>query len=218
MSLRALAILAASFASLTAQAAPILSSGVVVSPAFGDPVLTQTSPGLASDGDLNTGYVVTSTVGTNQTQLFGFSVRWDYDLSSLGAVSSFTFSFAGILNNVFGFNSLRIGASPFSNFTTLDTPNGQFASSVLTLTSSGSGALDLDNYITGNRLSVFVSPELGTVVTSVGSSISLDMREISADITAAPLVVPPGNQVPEPGSLVLAFGALALAAVSRRRL
>jgi hypothetical protein len=216
MSHRALAILAASFTSFTAQAAPILSSNVVVSSVFSQAALTQTGlPSLASDGNPATGFVVTSTVVVppspqSASQVYGFFVQWDYDLSSLGTVSSFTFSFTGIFNNAFGLNWLFVGPN------NPDAPDGQLVTSALTLTSDGIGALRLGNYIQGNTLSIRVQTGLGTVATSSGS-ISLDIREVSADITATPLVVPPGNQVPEPSSLVLAFGALAIAAASRRR-
>lgn len=215
MSYRTLACLVVGLVAATAQAMPIAVATVAVVPNFGDNVITQTSPGLASDGNLNTGYVVTSTPGSNPNQLIGFAVRWDYDLSSLGPVSSFTFSFAGVLTDPSSLHKLRIGASPFSNFAQLTAPNGQLVSTSLTMTSSGSNALDLDNYIHGNTLSVYLQTEFGTGTASLGS-ISLDMREISADITADPLT-PPTHGLPEPASLALALGALAMAAGSRRR-
>ena len=139
------------------NAAPIAVSGSFAEPAFGVPGGTLTEVGLpnATDGNLATGYLVTVTPGTiDQSQ--GLIVRWDFDVSDFASISSFTFTFDGILNDPSSFDELRIGASSAFGFVLINAPDGvQVSTSLLLTPGAPSEANNLNNYVSSGVLWVY---------------------------------------------------------------
>ncbi len=195
-----------------ANATPIAVSGSFAEPNFGVPggTLTEGDLSNATDGNLATGYLVTASPGTiNQSQ--GLRVRWDFDVSGFSSITSFTFSFDGILNDPSNFDRLRIGASPFADFVVIGAPNGAQVGTSLPLTpGAASGANNLNNYVSSGLLSVFTQTEFGTGPASQGAT-SLNTLEVSGDIVGV------SASVPEPGTLGLLCAGLLGLWVRRKR-
>jgi len=197
-----------------AQSAPIDIVSVFSQPSFGIPGGTITETGSladATDGDLTTGLLVSASPGT-VGQATGARVRLDFDVSGYSSISSFTFNFDGIHTEPTGqdlFQLLRIGANPSFSSVSFATPNGALLSSSLTLTpGAAASANNLDNYITGGILSVWLASNFGTGPASlIGSSINI--LEVSGDIVGV---------VPLPAAIWL-FGTafIGLIGFGRRR-
>jgi hypothetical protein len=180
-----------------AHAAPIAVSGSFAMPSIGaGGTLTEEGLPNATDGNLATGYLVTATPGTiNQST--GVIVRWDFDVSGFASISSFTFTFDGILNDPSTFDQLRIGASRAFGFVRIDAPDGvQVSTSLLLTPGATSLANDLNNYVSSGVLSVFVVTEFGTGPASNGAT-SLNTLEVSGDIVGVLHPDTDGDDVPD---------------------
>ncbi len=162
---------------------------------------------LATDGNLGTGYVVTN----SNTRAQGFNIRFDFDISAYSQVTAFVLHFAGIYSSdQTGFQGLRIGAGSASNFINLSTPIGQQVSATLVTTSGGSSAFDIDNYISGNYLSVYITTQLGN---GPGSFTQINTLEISGDIQGQLAAI---ESAPEPSSVMVWGGLLAVVVIAVR--
>jgi hypothetical protein len=168
-----------------------LTFDVFAEPTFGVPNGTLTESGLlnATDGNLATGYLVTASPGdANRSQ--GLRVRWDFDVSGYASITSFLFSFDGILNDPSGFDDLRIGSSPSSNFKVIAAADGIQVGTTLSLTSGAAlGSNNLDNYLSGGLLSVFIQTEFGDGPASLGATV-LNTLEISGNIDGVLATIP----------------------------
>ncbi len=190
--------------------APLAASAASITPISATPQnlpgITQGNLADALDGNLGTGYLVTNT----NAQAQGFFVQYDFDISGYSSVDSFTFNFTGVYSSDnSAFQSLRFGANPYFNFTTVNTPIDQQFSTSLATTALGSGFADTDNYIVGSTLSVFVQTSLGG---GPGSYVSINALEITADINGVAV-----SAVPLPASLPLLISAIGVVGVARRK-
>ncbi len=204
-----LSLFAALLSSFNAVAVPVNVMNIVVDEYVTGNIVTNLNPGAATDGNLSTAF----TAGTTRNPVFptqglgGFEIRWDFDVSNFTTLDSFTLNFTGRLHDPSSIDSIAfrpIGAMDAvlnpNTYTLVSMPDDVTVSSVIELFSGAPLARnEIGNYVSGGILSIYTSTTFGF---SSPQSISMDVFEVSADVTGTSI------NVPTPGSLLLLLAGL----------
>lgn len=119
--------LALGLLALGAQAAPIPPSGVSVVPVVSSATVTTGNLALATDGDISTGFLVTT---TRPSGVSGFDVVFTFDVAAFTTVTGFTLSAQLVSQSRRDFEAVLLGwdccssANGFDSSVLFSTPNG----------------------------------------------------------------------------------------------